>query len=88
MVAGNKKSGRFRKIFKKVPGGRLAIVYDESAPKQAKCGNCGKTLPGIPRLRPAKFRNLSKSQKTVSRPYGGNLCSKCARATIVASVSE
>ncbi|NOZ81332.1 MAG: 50S ribosomal protein L34e [DPANN group archaeon] len=88
MVSGNKKSGRFRRIFKKTPGGKTIVSYEESTPKQAKCSNCSALLHGIPRLRPAKFKNLPKSQKRPERPYGGNLCSRCARAMIAQSVAE
>ena len=30
------------------------------------------------------MQNISKSQKTVARPYGGNMCSSCTRSLIKA----
>jgi len=88
MVAGNKKSGRFGRVHIKTPGGKTILRFKESTPKIAHCGKCGAPLHGIPRLRPAKFRNLPKSQKRPERPYGGMLCSRCARSTIIAGISE
>ena len=39
----------------------------------------GKQLHSVPRGRPYQIRKLSKSKKRPNRPYGGNLCSECAR---------
>ena len=36
-----------------------------------KCAITKKPLRGIPRLTNRKFKNLNKSQKTISRAYGG-----------------
>lgn len=33
----------------------------------------------IKHLRPKKYKNLKKREKTVSRAYGGSLCSNCVR---------
>lgn len=80
MVRGMYKSGRFRRVAVKTPGGRTVIHYRESKPQAAHCGGCGKVLPGVPRERPAVLRNLPKSSKRPERPYGGNLCSACMRS--------
>ncbi len=82
MPAGKHKSGRYRKIFVKTPGGRTNVHFRESKPKGAVCGNCKKRLPGIPRERPAKMANLPKTAKRPERPYGGALCSACMRILI------
>lgn len=37
----------------------------------SKCAVTKKPLQGIPRLTDKKFGKLNKSQKTVSRPFGG-----------------
>ena len=44
----------------------------------ARCAICKKPLHGIPK----EVRKLPTSKKRVERPYGGNLCSKCARNLI------
>jgi large subunit ribosomal protein L34e len=82
MVSGRHKSRTFKRIFKVTPGGKNILHYVLRKPSRAKCSKCGAILPGITNGRPTKMQNIPKSQKTVSRPYGGNLCSKCMRQTI------
>ena len=55
-----------------------SLTY-QSAPK---CGDCGEALAGVPTLRPRKYATLSKRQKTVSRAYGGSVCSGCVKQRI------
>ncbi len=83
MVQGKFKSGRFRRVQRKVPGGRTAHRFEEARPKQARCGACGKVLHGIPRFRVSEARHSPKTAKRPERPYGGALCSACMRAKIV-----
>ncbi|MFC2136001.1 50S ribosomal protein L34e [Bacteroidota bacterium] len=83
MPAGNKKSGSLRKVFKKTPGGKTVIHYEKRNPAQHKCAECGAELVGIPRLRPKEMQKLAKTKKRPERPYGGYLCSKCARNKII-----
>jgi large subunit ribosomal protein L34e len=51
-----------------------------------KCAICKKVLHGLPRLN--KFRKLSKSEKRVSRIFGGYLCSKCTREVLKESARK
>jgi len=91
-VARGGRFGRFksrrskRMIFTKVPGGRTVVHFKKKKPGKAKCGGCGKILPGVPRERPYKMKNLSKTKKRPERPFGGNLCSQCMRKKIIAGV--
>ncbi len=71
-----------RKIRKKLPGGASIIHYFKKKPKKAVCAMCGKPLHGVPSDLTSKVRSLSKSQKRPERPYGGYLCSECARKEI------
>ena len=57
--------------------------YSRKKPGKARCADCGKALPGVPRERPATMRNLAKTRKRPSRPYGGTLCSGCMRKKMV-----
>lgn len=82
MPRGQFKSGRFRKIFVKTPGGRVNVHYRERKPSRAICGNCQKPLAGVPRERPAKLGKMSKSARRPERPYGGVLCSACTRQLV------
>lgn len=79
MPRGSEKSGRFRKIFVKVPGGETHVHLRERKPQRAHCAVCGKQLAGTVRERPAVMANLPKTAKRPQRPYGGVLCSRCMR---------
>ncbi|MEM2115484.1 MAG: 50S ribosomal protein L34e [Candidatus Woesearchaeota archaeon] len=73
------KSRSLRKVSKRTPGGRTTTHFEKKKPKVARCAICKKPLSGIPR----NVKKLSKSEKTVERKYGGNLCSKCSRRKII-----
>ncbi len=77
-----------RKIQKKLPGGKTVDLYSKGKPRVAKCANCGKSLKGIPRERQHKMKKLGKTKKRPERPYGGNLCSDCARNLIKTKARE
>lgn len=76
------RSRSLRRFKLRTPGGILVLHYKRRKPKIAHCGNCGKELKGIPRERPYKMRTVAKSMKTVSRKFGGNLCTGCSRETL------
>ncbi len=85
--------GRFKSRSKKmkyvkIPGGRTVIHYKSKKSSKAKCADCGIVLKGIKNKLPAKMKNLPKINKKVSRPYGGNLCSKCMRRKIISEVRK
>ena len=71
-----------RKIFVKTPS-RTKVVYKNRRPSKARCANCGIDLQGIKALIASKMKNTPKTQKNVSRRYGGKLCSKCSRKLII-----
>lgn len=70
MVSGQLKSRRLRRVQVRTPSGTVTH-YRQRNRQTPKCAVTKKPLRGIPRLTNTKFRNLSKSKKTVSRPYGG-----------------
>lgn len=82
------RSRSLRKVFRKVPGGRVSIHYKKRKPKSAKCGNCGAVLKGIPRELPFKMRSMAKTKKRPERPFGGILCSRCMRQEIINKVRQ
>ena len=83
MPAPRLRSRSLRKIFRRVPGGRTSIHYKKRKPKTAKCGNCGAILQGVPREFPFRMRSMAKTKKRPERPFGGVLCSRCMRKTII-----
>lgn len=79
MPAPNKRSRSFRRVHRKVPGGKTSLHYKKKKPGKAKCGRCKGVLKGVARERPYKMANMPKTKKRPERPYGGVLCSKCMR---------
>jgi ribosomal protein L34E/ribosomal protein L14E/L6E/L27E len=79
MVQGKFKSSRLRQRKLKVPGGATKTRYLERKPKQAKCGETGEALHGIPRMSGNQAKNVPKTTKRPERPYGGVLSSKAMR---------
>eukprot|EP00274_Cyanoptyche_gloeocystis_P006910 CAMPEP_0196655432 /NCGR_PEP_ID=MMETSP1086-20130531/5172_1 /TAXON_ID=77921 /ORGANISM="Cyanoptyche gloeocystis , Strain SAG4.97" /LENGTH=119 /DNA_ID=CAMNT_0041987737 /DNA_START=95 /DNA_END=454 /DNA_ORIENTATION=+ len=75
------KSNKVRVV--KTPGGKLVYQYVKKIAAGPKCGDCGKSLQGIPHLRPKQYMSISKRQKTVSRAYGGSRCSNCVKSRII-----
>lgn len=84
MVSGRHKSRTFRRVFVKTTSGKSKISYRKRKPAKSKCGLCGAELKGVVRARPYLRKNMPKSSKRPSRPYGGNLCSKCMRKSLIA----
>jgi large subunit ribosomal protein L34e len=85
MVQGKEKSRSKRKVYTRVPSGKVKKVLKIRKSSAPKCGKCGKNLQGIPRLIPSKFKNLAKTKKRASRPYS-DLCSKCMRKKIMEKI--
>lgn len=86
MPSGRYKSGRFRRMHVRVPGGSTKTHYKDRKPKVAHCAKCRSELKGIPRVKATALRRLPKTKKRPERPYGGVLCSRCMRANIKDSV--
>ncbi len=77
------KSRTFRRVKVKTPGGRTVTHYRKRKPAKAKCASCKAPLKGVPRERPYKIKRLAKTKKRPERPFGGVLCSRCARKKII-----
>jgi len=81
MPRGMYKSRTFRRIRVRTPGGKNVLHYERRKPAKAKCAVCRAELKGISCNIPSKIKKMSKSQKTVARPYS-NMCSACMRNLI------
>merc|ERR1712063_214328 len=77
----NTKSNKIKLV--KTPGGKLTVHYRTKSAKGPRCGDCGIVLPGIAHLRPKEYSRIPKSQKSVSRAYGGSRCGTCVRQRIL-----
>merc|ERR1712139_389935 len=67
----------------RTPGGKLVFQTIVKKAKAPKCGDCGKKLIGLPRLRPVEYSRLKKRERTVRRAYGGSRCASCVRSRII-----
>ncbi|RHY96950.1 hypothetical protein DYB37_006032 [Aphanomyces astaci] len=67
----------------KTPGGKLVAHYVKKHSHGPKCGDCKQSLKGIKHLASKAYKNIAKSEKTVSRAYGGSRCAGCVRQRIV-----
>ena len=63
-----------KRVSVRTPGGRVVIHYRDEKPDYPHCAICGEKLRGIPREKP---RRLTRTERKVSRPFGGNVCHKC-----------
>jgi len=77
-----------RIIQRKTPSGRITIIVKKKKGKVAKCAICKRPLNGIVRAHPRDLARINKSQKRVSRIYGGYLCHKCLERLLKRKVRE
>eukprot|EP00439_Symbiodinium_sp_Y106_P012095 s2382_g1.t2 len=77
----NTKSNKQRVV--KTPGGKAVYQAVKKKAKGPHCGDCGKALIGLPRLRPIEYSRLKKREKRVNRAYGGSRCAHCVRERVV-----
>ena len=77
----NTPSNKIRKV--RTPGSRVVVHYVGKKPRGVHAPHdscdCGKRINGIPKLSSHRYHSLSRRQNTVSRAYGGVLCSGCVR---------
>merc|ERR1712176_801531 len=67
----------------KTPGGRLVLQNVQKKASAPKCGDCGKAIIGVPRLRPVEYSRLKKRERRVNRAYGGSRCAGCTRTRVI-----
>merc|ERR1712151_372767 len=77
----NTKSNKTRIV--RTPGGKLVYQTLKKKTTGPKCGDCGKAIIGVPRLRPVEYRRLKKRERRVNRAYGGSRCALCVRTRVV-----
>ncbi|MCK4927724.1 MAG: 50S ribosomal protein L34e [Candidatus Aenigmarchaeota archaeon] len=76
------RSRSFKRIKRSLPGGSNVIHYRRKGVSKAHCASCGTVLPAVPTGKDAQIAKLAKTEKRPERPFGGVLCSKCARENI------
>ncbi len=89
-MARKEDPGRGRRLKKRAirvrtPGGRVVVQYRHKVHSKARCALCGRPLTGTPTGPKFKMRKLAKSERRPNRPFGGYLCSRCARKVHLAA---
>lgn len=84
MPATRFRSRTFRRVFVRIPSGTSVLTYRRRKNAKPQCSTCGAFLPGVARGTKAQVKALPRSARRPERPYGGQLCSKCMRRTIIA----
>lgn len=87
-MRGNKRSRSMARIQKRLPGNGHATHFVRRKPKYGHCPITGAKIHGVPRLRPAQMRKLSKTQRSVSRYYGGKIAHNALAEAIRDKVLE
>lgn len=82
------RSRSFKRRKIRTPGDRTTVHYRRGKVRNASCAVCGKVLHGVPRVKGSGLKRVSKSKKTVNRPYGGNLCPACLKDSLIEKIRE
>ena len=72
-----------RRTQRKTPGSITVVHYEKKKAGKPLCAICKNYLHGIPRAKPIVMSHMSRTEKTVQRPFGANLCSPCTRKVLV-----
>lgn len=82
MPARRYRSKSYKQRYVRTTGGRTKVHYKEKRASLASCASCGRPLGGVPQVKASKLRSLPRSSRMPNRPFGGYLCSACARQAI------
>ena len=66
-------------IQRRTPGNRTVTHTKPKRTGYHECAVCHGLLHGTPRGTVVKIRKMSKSERRPTRPFGGQLCTKCSR---------
>jgi large subunit ribosomal protein L34e len=64
-------------VCRSLPGGGHSVHYRGRVGVVQRCRVCGRSLAGLPRLAGVEASRLSRGDKTVGRPFGGQVCPDC-----------
>lgn len=76
----NLSKRRMKRKFVRVPSGKAVLHVFKGKPSDHHCPICGAILHlKTGRKRPGEVSKLSATERRISRPYGGHLCTQCTR---------
>jgi len=70
-------------IQRRTPGNRTVTHTKPKKTGKHECAICHGILHGTPARAVVQIRRLKKSQRRPTRPFGGQLCSRCTRKIMV-----
>ena len=82
------RSRTFRRVYVRTPSGENKLTYRRRKNAKPQCAECKADLPGVARGTKTQVRALPRSARRPERPFGGVLCTKCTRRTIIARVRK
>jgi len=71
-----------KKVKRRMPGGALKFIFKRKMHSKHKCAICSGELSSVPRGKPTIIKRLTRSARRPTRPFGGQLCSKCMRKVV------
>ncbi|MHA1410150.1 MAG: 50S ribosomal protein L34e [Candidatus Odinarchaeia archaeon] len=83
-----KHSRTLKKVHVRTPGNKIKTHFKMKKPSHHICAICGGKLRGKPAKTTLELKKLSKTKKTVYRPYGGYLCHNCLATLIKTSIQR
>ncbi|HLC45658.1 MAG TPA: hypothetical protein VJI67_02180 [archaeon] len=74
------RSGSRKKFHVRTPSGKLVTRFKKKRHGYRECGLCGNEVLGVGGRKNIVGRaRMAKTEKSVSAPFGGHLCSSCRR---------
>lgn len=68
-----------KRVYTSFPGTGQGVHYKLKVGDVQRCRVCKRPIAGIPRISRFKASKLTRSEKSVARPYGGQICPGCLK---------
>lgn len=78
----SKRTRSEKRVSKSLPGGGSGIHYKMEATAFQRCQICNQPLAGIQHTSVVGASRLNRSEKRVSRSYGGQICHNCLKTSL------
>lgn len=75
----NKRTRSRKRVYKRLPGAGQSVHYRLRVGAVQRCRVCKRPLAGVPRASRFAASKLSRGKKSVSRPFGGQICPDCLK---------
>ena len=86
MVRPHLRTNKIVKRKRRLPGGRVSVIFRKKKTNRARCGDTYQVLHGTAYGRVRDLKRLSKSEKRPTRYYGGVLSAGALKQRIINKV--